>query len=377
MRVRIGVVGCGLIAQVMHLHHLARELSDRFEVVALCDLSPSALRFAARVCPDASSFTSYDEFLEQELDAVLIATTGSHAPLVVAAAKQGLHMFVEKPLCFSVAEGTEMLQAADAAGVRLMVGYMRRYDPTVERLEEVLPRRDQVRLARVTTLEAPFEPYIAHFPLAVPGQVDPSVLAALLAEDERRISAAIGTEDPVLRRAYRTVLLDSMVHEINLVRALLGEPTELRFADVWGSPDGVTATLRFGPTECVLTWVDLPALPRYEQEIALYAPDERAVLLFPSPFLRNMPTHLTIERPLDGGASSARAEEVVSYEEAFKRELIEFHDCITQERDPRTPGIDALRDVALCEAIIRGAVAKRAIEAPTRLPAEQEAAPLV
>ena len=37
-RLRVGVIGCGLIAQVMHLHYL-RELADRFEIAALCDLS--------------------------------------------------------------------------------------------------------------------------------------------------------------------------------------------------------------------------------------------------------------------------------------------------------------------------------------------------
>ena len=42
-KLRVGVVGCGLIAQVMHLPHL-RELDDRYEVVAICDLSPGTLQ---------------------------------------------------------------------------------------------------------------------------------------------------------------------------------------------------------------------------------------------------------------------------------------------------------------------------------------------
>lgn len=375
MRVRIGVVGCGLIAQVMHLHYLARELADRFEVVALCDLSPNALEFGATICPAASTFLRYEELLEQDLDAVLISTTGSHAPLVVDAARRGLHVFVEKPLCFSVVEGVTMLEEVQAAGVRLMVGYVRRFDPVVERLQELVVPED-VRLVRVTTLEAPFEPYVAHVPLALPGGADPALLAPLLADDERRLSAALGTDDPVIRQAYRTILLDSMVHELNLLRALLGEPTELRFADVWGGPDGVTATLRFGNAECVLSWVDLPTLPRYEQEIAVYTPGDRAVLRFLSPFLRSVPTQLAIERTLNGGVSSARADEVISYDEPFKRELVEFHACIAEGREPRTPGTDALRDIALCEAIIRSAREQRPVAAPTRLPAEHEAAPV-
>jgi predicted dehydrogenase len=370
-RIRIGIVGCGLIAQVMHLNYLARELTDRFEVVALCDLSPNALAFASTICPRAATFSRYEDFLDQELDAVLISTTGSHAPLISDAAERGLHIFVEKPLCFSVAEGVPMLEAVEAAGVRLMVGYVRRYDPAVERLQTLLVP-DSVRLVRVTTLESPIAPYVGHVPLAAPAQIDAATLAPLIADDERRISAAVGGDDTVLRRAYRAILIDSMVHEFNLLRAVLGEPTELRFADVWGAPDGVTATLRFGAAECVLSWVDLPTLARYEQELAFYTPDDRKVLRILSPFLRSTPARLALEGPLHGGASSTRTDEIVSYEEPFKRELIEFHECIVDARDPRTPGPDGLRDIALCEAVIRCAREQRPIDAPTRLPAERE-----
>jgi hypothetical protein len=44
--------------------------------------------------------------------------------------------------------------------------------------------------------------------------------------------------------------------------------------------------------------------------------------------------------------------ERVSYESAFKRELLEFYACVTEDREPRTPAADAVRDVALCQAII-------------------------
>jgi predicted dehydrogenase len=45
--------------------------------------------------------------------------------------------------------------------------------------------------------------------------------------------------------------------------------------------------------------------------------------------------------------------EVVSFEEAFKRELVEFADCIASGREPRTSGADGLADLQLCEAIAR------------------------
>lgn len=361
----MGVVGCGLVAQVMHLHYLG-ELSDLFEVGAVCDLAPEALEHAGRLFPEARRHREWQNVVADELDAVLVLTPGSHAPVAVAAAEAGLHVFVEKPMCFSVDEGREMIAAADRAGVRLMVGYMKRYDPAYVELAARLDT-DALRLARITTLESPLEPYVAHYPLHR-GDLDPGLLAELIADDEARITAAIGTDDPVVRRAYRAVLLDSMVHELNAVRGLLGEPDELRFVDIWGSqPDGITATFTFGDTECIFAWVDLPGIARYEQDFAFFAPDERLSLVFPSPFLRSMPTQLVAEGGERGTGSAWRTVQTASYEEAFKEELRELHACIAEEREPRTTGADGLRDIALCQAIVRSYLERRPIGSPTEL----------
>ena len=369
-RLRVGVVGCGLVAQVMHLHYLG-ELGDSFEVVALCDLAPAPLEHAGRLFPSARRFRNWQDVLAEPLDAVLVLTPGSHAPVAVAAAEAGVHVFVEKPMCFSVDEGHEMVAAAERADVRLMVGYMKRYDPAYEEVRARIARTE-IRLARITTLESPFEPYVAHYPLQR-GELDPALLTELIADDDTRVTAAIGTDDAIVRRAYRAVLLDSMIHELNAVRGLLGEPTELRFADIWGNADGITATLAFAETECVFMWVDLPGIARYRQELAFYSPDERLTLEFPSPFLRSMPTHLHVEGGDTGTASSWEWRRTVSYDEAFKRELREFHTAVVDAREPRTPGRDALADIALAQAIVRCYLERRPIPSPTRLESVREA----
>jgi predicted dehydrogenase len=362
------VVGCGLVAQVMHLHYL-RELRDRFEVSAVCDLSVRARRVAQASFPDAAAFERWEDLVAAPIDGVVVLTPGSHEPVAVAAADAGMHVFAEKPLAFSVAEGERMVAAAERAGTRLMVGYMKRYDPAYEELAAQLDVGD-VRFARVTTLESPLEPYVAHYPLER-GGLDEEVLEELVADDERRVTAAIGSEDPVVRRAYRNVLLDSMVHELNAVRGLLGEPTELRFADVWGLAEGITATFAFGNVEAVFAWVDLPGIASYRQELAFYAPAARSILEFPSPFLRSMPTRLVLEGGEPGTASSWRTERTVSYEEAFKRELREFHACVIEDREPRTPGRDALHDLTLCHSIVRAYADGGPIPSPS-LPGEVE-----
>src|SRR3954465_6425247 len=202
-RIRVGVIGCGLVAQVMHLPHL-RDLDDRFEVGAVCDLAPGALEFAGAMFPSARRHTAWEELLGA-VDAVLVLTAGSHAPVAVAAAEAGVHVFVEKPMCFSLEEGEQMIAAARAAGLVLMVGYMKRYDPAYEELQRTLDL-GAVTFARITTLESPIEPYALHHPRPAPSALDPDVLAGLVADDERRLRAGLGSEDPVLLRAYKGVL---------------------------------------------------------------------------------------------------------------------------------------------------------------------------
>jgi predicted dehydrogenase len=350
--IRVGVVGCGLVAQVMHLPHL-RELTGEFEVRAVCDVAPGPLEWAGRMFPGASRHAASDDLLGQELDAVLVLTPGSHAPVAIAAAQAGMHVFVEKPMCFSVAEGREMIAAAERAGVVLMVGYMKRFDPSYEELQRTFDL-GAVTFARITTLESPIEPYALHHPRPAPAAVDPDVLAPLLADDAARLQAGLGTDDPEALRVYRTVLLDSMVHELNGVRGLLGEPSAIHAVRIF--PAGLSAMMSFGDVEAVFSWVDLPGIARYAQDWSFYGPDRRASLEFPSPLLRSLPTRLVLEDGDPGGIASRRVERTVSYEEAFKRELLEFAAAVSEGRAARTDGEDGLRDVALCRAIVEAHV---------------------
>jgi predicted dehydrogenase len=275
-RLRVGLIGTGLIAQVMHLHYLA-ELGDRFEVAAVCDIAGDSARACAERYRIPAVFTDWRELIRHPLDAVLVLTSGSHAPAAEAAARAGRHVFVEKPMCFSVPEGRAMVAAAEEAGVTLMVGYPKRYDPAF-------------------------------------------------------------------------VLLDTLVHELNTVRGLLGEPDRLDYVSL--AEHSVTVMLRFGRLPAAIHWIDLPGIARYSMEFALYAPDRRVTLSFPSPFLRSEPAVLAIEGGEAGTARAWRTEETVSYESGFKAELVAFHDSAVSGTPPVTSGLDGLRDIALCQAII-------------------------
>ena len=369
-KVRVGLIGTGLIAQVMHLHYLA-ELADRFDVAAVCDLD----REGARACADRygipAVFTDWRELLAHPLDAVMVLTSGSHAPIAEAAARAVRHVFVEKPMCFSAAEGRAMVAAAEAAGVILMVGYPKRYDPAFARMREETARLGGARLLRVTTFESPLRPYVEHYPLLPRGPLPAEVAEDLRHDSDERIRAAVGSGATELeRQVYEMVLLDTLVHELNTVRGLLGEPTWLDYASLARSH--VTVMLRFGDLPVAIHWIDLPGIARYGMEFALYAPERRLRLTFPSPFLRNEPAVLEIESGAGGTGRSWRTEEIVGYESGFKNELVAFHDSIVTGRPPPTSGRDGLHDVTLCQAIIDSHHRSAPVDYPTATEGERD-----
>jgi predicted dehydrogenase len=365
-KVRVGVVGTGVIAQVMHLHFL-RELEERYEIAALCDLSEDSARRSAHAygVPPGHVHTEWRALLSEELDAVLVLTSGSHAAIAVSAAERGMHVFVEKPMCHSVDEGRTMVEAARTAGVTLMVGYPKRYDPAFARFREEVAGVGTPKLLRVTTFESPFQPYLGHYPLYRPASPPgpPTDVAERREESDAALRRALGTSDERLVRAYRSVLLDTLVHEINTVRGALGEPDRVDYADI--REGSMTVMLTFGSTPVAIHWLDLPGMTRYLMEFAYFGDERRVTLSFPSPLLRNAPTLLTVEGGTAGNVGSWRTEELTSYHSAFRRELEVFHDAIAGGPPPPTDGVDGLRDIALCTAIISAAKEGRAVDSPT------------
>jgi predicted dehydrogenase len=349
-RLRVGVIGCGLIAQVMHLPYL-RELPDLFEVVALCDVSPGTLAAVADAYAVPGRYLGWAELLEQPLDAVMVLTGGSHAPPAIEASRRGMHVFVEKPMCFTLREADAMIAAAASSGTTLFVGNMKRYDPAFDKTREEVARISDMRFVRVTTLEAPLQAYVAHYPLLRSDDLPADVVKRGREERERLVTEALGPDAGADERSgYVDLLLDSAVHELNLIRGFLGEPQAVANAILFDEGRSLQATLEYPEgLKVAISLVWLPDLRHYHQEVAFFGGDRRVSLEFPSPFLRSEPSRVVVEEAV--GDTTWRREGVVSYEEAFKRELVDFHACATGTSTPRTPGASARRDIELCIAI--------------------------
>ena len=129
-KLRVGVIGAGTISQVEHIPNLVA-LSDLFEVVGVADPSSDRAALRHRRPAGVPTFETPDQLLGQELDAVVIGSPDPlHYEQVMAALARGLHVFCEKPLCYSPAEIADIIAARDKAGQVVQVGYMKRFDPS-------------------------------------------------------------------------------------------------------------------------------------------------------------------------------------------------------------------------------------------------------
>lgn len=125
--VKMGVLGCGSIAEIAHFPSIAARKEAK--LVAVCDTNPETAQKAAAKWGAEQSFTDYREmFAKAKLDAVVIATPNNvHRNQAIAAAQHGIHVVVEKPLAVTNVEAWDIVEACRKAGVKLMVGCDRRF----------------------------------------------------------------------------------------------------------------------------------------------------------------------------------------------------------------------------------------------------------
>ncbi|MDQ3810922.1 MAG: hypothetical protein M3336_11580 [Chloroflexota bacterium] len=106
-------------------------------------------------------------------------------------------------------------------------------------------------------------------------------------------------------------------------------------ATLWAGGTSFTSTLLFGGgVHATYTWAMLPYLKHYQEDFSFYASDGRVHIRFPSPYLRNEPTAIEIER-MDGDELQV-TRVIASYEEAFKLELLHLHECVVERKEPIT-----------------------------------------
>jgi predicted dehydrogenase len=316
-RLRIGVVGAGLVAQVVHLPQLAG-LETRFEVVALAEPDEGVRRRVADRYGIGLAYRDHRELIERgAADALLVCSPDpTHAEIVLDALAAGLHVLVEKPLCLTTADADRIVAERDRTGLTVQVGYMKRFDPAYEALLHDL--EDRPELLHVTS--ATYDPGLA---------------------------ADFGPRGAVDHQG--DVFLGALIHDVNAVHGLLGasgRPVD-GFTRADSRAAGGTVVLADG-VRWTLAWLRIDGLGDFRERICLYTRGDVRELEFPAPYLHRSPTVYRSSAP---GAGGNVTREFRSWQESYVRQLEHFHDCVVAGTPCRTPPEQARADIELLTAI--------------------------
>ncbi len=194
-RLRFGLIGAGRIGPV-HAETLAFRVPQA-QLAAVADLRPQAAQAVAARCHIPRILSRGEEMVaDPGIEAVVICSpTDTHADLIVAAAKAGKHVFCEKPISLSLSEIDRALAAVDAAGVKLQVGFNRRFDSNFLRVRQAVAAGEigTPNLFHIVSRD-PFPPPLSYL------------------------------------RPSGGIFLDMMVHDFDMARFLMGEEVEEVYA---------------------------------------------------------------------------------------------------------------------------------------------------
>ncbi|MDX9979552.1 MAG: Gfo/Idh/MocA family oxidoreductase [Lentisphaeria bacterium] len=332
-RLKIGFVGVGAMGQCAHLRNYAL-LGQKCEVAALAELRPELGRRVAarygvpRVYPDAAAMLT-----AERLDALVASQPFSrHGVLLPELLAAGLPVFIEKPLASSVAVGERILAEIEARQGRVMVGYHKRCDPATVWLKTELERlRETGDWGRLTyvRLTMPAGDWIA-------GGFDD-----LIRTDDPAPALAADPPDPDLAperfRAY-TAFVNYYIHQVNLLRFLLGEDYAPTYAEPSGvllaakSVSGIPGVIEMSPYTTKLGW----------QESALVTFERGWLRLdLPAPLVRNQAGTVTLFDCRDGQCRRPQ----MPPEHAMLSQARHFLRFVRGEAPPPCAAAEALRDL--------------------------------
>jgi predicted dehydrogenase len=363
-QLRVGLVGAGLVGQAEHAFYLWEE-RERFAFAALADASSSVRTAVGARYGIGELHADIENLLACGLDAVVIAAPDPfHPALVVAALDAGLHVMCEKPLALTLTGCDRIAAARDRSGRVVQVAYMKRYDPAYRRALDLLPQRiEDVKLISVQVNDPDHEPFVRHLPMTWPDD-----LPAALREQTRILSAAqlgeaAGRElDEAEARGLGVGFLSALVHDVAVVHGMLAHlghelPAEADCGALFDQGRGVQLGFALpGGGRVTMTHLNLPGVPDYTERVTVFCADRIVELTFPSPYLRHLPTRLTIRRGGDEHALEVR-DLRTSYEEAFRQELRAFHVAATGGAPVQTTVEQARRDIELLISAFRKAAA--------------------
>jgi len=323
MSTRIGLIGAGRMGKV-YANTLAFSIAEA-DLSAVVDPNEqnaceTAARYGIKSC-----FSDYRRLLEQkDIEAVVIASsTYTHVEIVKAAAAAGKQIFCEKPLAMTLQGCDEAIDAAKQAGVRLMVGFMRRFDPPY-------------RMAKQKIDE---------------GVIGEPVMFKGVGRDPKRTSLEFAR-----RENSGGLILDMGIHDFDLARWLMGSEVERVYSEggclVYpeleevGDIDNAVVNLKFA--NGAVGNIDVSRNAVYGYDIRTEVLGSQGGLLISRDRYTDM---LVMTR--DGVTHDTVPYFMERFADAYAAEIREFIACLTEDREPSVTGQDARLATAIGMAATR------------------------
>lgn len=340
--VRIGFVGVGNMGQCAHLRNYVG--ISGVEVAAIAEPRSKLAHAVATRYGVPAVYADADSMVTAErLDGlVAIQPFDHHGSVVLPLYRHGLPILTEKPLASSVSVGQAMVEALRAGGSWHMVAYHKRCDPATEVAVQEIQRLKAtgelgaLRFVRVTMPEGDW----------IAGGFND-----LIRTDEAPPQAPQDPTDPSMTDAEFAEyvrFVNYYVHQVNLLRFLLGESYELSYVDQGGillvarSAGGATGTIEMSPYRTTIDW----------QESALVAFERGTVKLdLPAPLALNRPGAVEVFRD-PGGQPPETVRPSLPFEHAMRRQAEAYVAAIRGERRPPCEALEALDDLNVAKRYI-------------------------
>jgi len=343
-KVRIGFVGVGQMGQCAHLRNYVN-LAD-CEVVAIAELRPKLARAVAARYGVPRVYRDHEEMMSaEELDGIVASQPFTrHGTIVPEVLKAGVPVFIEKPLAGSVEVGERIVQAARDSNTWIMVGYHKRSDPaTMFAKAEMdrLKRTNELGEMRYVRITMPPGDWV------VGGFVDQIVTDDAIPDLEPDPPAS--DMDGQTYKEYVS-FVNYYIHQVNLLRHLLGEPYSVRYADsskilmVVNSESGTPGVLEMAPYFTSVDW----------QESALVCFRNGWVRLeLPAPMALNRAGRVESFRDLGKDTMPETFTPQLPWVGAMRQQAENFVKAVKGEAKPPCDAQEALEDLKVAREYMR------------------------
>jgi len=330
-KINIGVIGVGRIGR-LHVRNLKYQVPGT-KVLAVADIFEKSARETASQLEIPIAEKDYRVLLEnKDIDVVVIcSSTDTHAQIISEAAQAGKQIFCEKPIALDVEKIDQAIAAVKKAGVKLQVGFNRRFDPSFKKAKDLMAKGTigTPHLVRITSRD-PEPPPISYV----------------------KVSGGIFLDMMIHDFDMARYLLNQEVVELMAVGSCLVDPAIGEAGDI----DTAIVTLKYEGGAWGTIDNSRKAVYGYDQRIEVFGSEGCIIVGNPTPteVIVNGAEDIKTDKPLYFFTER--------YQEAYLAEMEEFINCVREDKEPPVGGFDGKISVqmgyAAKESLIKGSFVK-------------------